>query len=254
MKRSKYLILAIFTLVLAGCNEELVSVNTEVLIDITEEDLSQLRFEDVNEAILYISKLDTSDVSHNKVCYSLTPISELTTNPQIGDCLKEDDNKFDRSTGKRILDIKEFSEGINQNLDQLKKEVIRYGRDSTEVYKTIQNALVSINRKSGIKHVLIFSDLLHHMNEFSFYEFKGKEESFTEELIDDSYNRLQKHYPLPQDLSQIKISVIFQPDVSTDRKFELAKRWWTRVIKKHNGSIIFYSNVDALINNYNPRL
>lgn len=253
MRLHNILVTVVLLCLLTGCIVQEDARNIDVLFDVTERSASEFNMKDLARALFHLGGLEKNKVSHHEVWITLTPISDLSTNSSFGGCLPKDEGILNRSTGRRLKEIAQFEDTIYHVFNALVESIDTFERHQSQVFRSIQQGLIKLESRTGQKYLLVFSDLLHFTDNFSFYTLDKVSSNLTTAVYDSIYSSLSLRYPIPKDLSDITVIVIHQPVLKTDDAYETAKWWWKKLIQTRAGRIEFYSTVEDLIYSFDPK-
>lgn len=150
--------------------------------------------------------------------FDLSVITDLQTNPTYQAYLptaeeSEKNNKND-DLQYRKRTIKGFYKDVNHQLQRFYQENdTTIDRQYSEVWATIARSLEKLAKEpSGIKYLLIFSDLQELSEAGSAYQSLQKLDA------KKIREKLEASHPVPENIANIKIAIVYQP---TDRKDDL---------------------------------
>ncbi len=239
----------IMSILAISCNDgesEAKTHSYSIIFDITDTTFHyDGRAEEVVEAILKKSSVDTSNTSFTGINIYVTSCSDLTRNPGIsidalppGDPGMLGDNPLDRIDGIKKFKVKAISQ-INNFIKSQK-----YRTDSSQIYCEFCNQINDLNEENAEqKTLIIFSDMLENSNLIKIYSNTNRVYQYLHNKNDDLIQQFEDKTgcTLP-DLKHFNVCVITYRDSKTDSLVALAERFWKKMLKEKGCDTIHFSS------------
>lgn len=216
-------VLILSALIIMGCTKSKPIETTEVVIirDITDTLIANPKVEEIT------SMLDSENNLWNGAQFRLVDLSDVSYNPSH-EAKIEGENEWLGNKYERQAKVKAFYTKINQIISEASKEAI--GKNNSSVYFSIARELNKLSTETVSKKVvLIYSDLMEHTNELSFYDKRKLYQLKTKPEFIQQYFDSQLEI---KNLKGICIYLIYQPtNTKEDEVYKLVSGFYKKMFE-----------------------
>ncbi len=235
MKTTIVIILLSIAILFIGCTttNQSVTTHTVVLMDVTDKFLSR----PVASDILQLYGFDKNQ--YNGGIFQLSDLTKVSFNvTQEVKVAKV--NQWLSNQFQRDKEISTFENSVTDTIAQA--ELAPTGENNSSIYYPVAVALNELSQSNADKkYLLVFSDMMEHTPELSFYskntlkEVKEKPEAIRALL--DSQVQLQS-------LSGITIYLLYEPTNSLqDEEFKIVSKFYSDFFESHGATVIIAPNL-----------
>ena len=215
-------------LICLSCEEHIPTTqHLSVIVDLTDV---QNNPPNANDVLSYVSKCHPSD----GLAINLRYVSETRYTPKYRFVLQESEvgwlSNEDMQRRKRKKLLQQFTDTLKGNQLQESKR--------SEIFRLVCDEIISLSEKEGSKQLILFSDLKEH----SFFSVYQKRDVANLLYQRDAVKRqFLSKVNLPEDLSGIKLHIVYNPNLEEDTVFT-AMLGLYRAVLECRGVELFISN------------
>jgi hypothetical protein len=235
MKTTLIIILLSIAILFIGCTatNQSITTNTVVLMDVTDKFLSR----PVVTNILKLYGFDKNQ--YNGGVFQLSDLTKVSFN-EMQEVKVAKVNQLLSNQFQREKEIASFNEGVTDTISQA--ELTPAGENNSSIYYPVATALNELAQsKADKKYLLVYSDLMEHTPELSFYSKNTLKEVKEKPEVLRGY--LESQLKL-QSLSGITIYLLYEPKNSLeDEKFKIVSKFYSDLFESHGAVVIVTPNL-----------
>ncbi len=225
--------------ILMGCQTpQSIESDVSIMFDITGFS-EPAKMEISTNDILNIFDLEDNPFNYGRLRVSTLTETHLSKIKQAKLRPVESMNSYNKYSRENM--INKFSANVDSLLYDIKH--IASGKKASSLFIPLSSELHRLAQSSAENKVLIcFTDLFENSSTmFSVYSSKG-----VSKLLQNPAKLtalLSKHAPLPDNLKGVKIYIIYNPDMNTDKTFLVISSWYKELLENNGAEVFIGANL-----------